>query len=213
MDNKRMLIVDGDATYAGVLTRTLRKKGFDVTSVRDAQAAMDVALSSNPAYVILEQQLHGNSGLGLIRPLRGINPATKILVLASHPSIKTAVDSIKLGAFNYLAKPAYLNQIIGAFGIAPIVSGETAGTPAKATTRHIPPTPLDDRGLAPLEWKQIVTTLRAHHGNVSAAARTLGMHRRTLQRKLEAHGTATGKDVLKEIREVTPIRRWYATRK
>lgn len=203
MNNQRMLIVDADSDHSRVLTRTFRQLGFDVSSVRNAESAMGVASSSRPGYVILEQQLESDSGLGLIRPLRRISPDAKILVLTRHASVQSAVSSIKLGAFNYMAKPAYIEEIMAALDIDPAATAPD--------TPHVQASN-GKRGFDELEWKQIVAMLRAHDGNVTAAAVALGMFRRTLQRKLEARRLATGNDVLGEIRRMAPLRRRRALR-
>lgn len=198
MTAKRMLIVDADPVQSRVLTRTLRQRSFAVTSVRDAKEAMSIAQSEQPDYVILEQELADTaSGLGLIRPLRTLNPQTKILVLTNRASIESAVQSIKLGACNYMAKPAYIEEILHGLGIDPAAVAEKL--------KH--PEPEKVHSLDEFEWKHIRRVLVEHQGNVSAAARELRMNRRTLQRKLEAREAKSGKDVAAEIRAGSDRRR------
>lgn len=192
MDNKRLLIVDGDPIQARVLTRSLRLRRFDAVSVRNPETALAEAADAAPDYVIVEQQLPGASGLALIRPLKNINPAARIMVLTAYPSIERAVDSIKLGACNYLAKPAYPDEILAALGID--------AAEAAACLKKKPATD-KTHSLADLEWKHILRALDDHGGNVSAAARELKMHRRTLQRKLEDRQAKSGRDVAADIRE------------
>lgn len=187
----RMLIVDNDPIHSRTLTRSLRLRSFDVVSCRDSDAAITAASAARTDYAIIGQQLDDASGLGLIRPLKAICPTMRILVLSSRASIETAVNSIKLGAWNYMAKPAYVEEILHGLGIdpGPVSSGLKSPDPERVHT-------LDE-----LEWKHILRALGEHGGNVSAAARELKMNRRTLQRKLEAHQEKAGKkDIVARIR-------------
>lgn len=203
---KRVLIVEDNPDLSRVLTRVFRKRQLDAVSVRDTNEALMVATKSPPDYAVLDLQLGGVSGMTLIRPLLGINPAMRILVLTGYASIASAVDAIKLGATQYLAKPAHVEEISSALGIDAIVDDD-------ADT--VSPLDCSDSArwsLGDLEWKQILGALRDHGGNVSAAARMLGMYRRTLQRKLAARSEAEGKDLLSEIRQKAPFRRNSAVR-
>lgn len=201
-NKKRVLIVEDNPDLSRVLTRAFRMRSMEAVSVRDPEEALMMATESPPDYAIVDLRLGEASGMTLIRPLMAINPATRILMLTGYASIATAVDSIKLGASQYLAKPAYIEEIISALGIDPIAVADGNGA-SSASGR---------RGLGDLEWKQILGALRDCDGNVSAAARVLGMYRRTLQRKLAARSEADGKDVLSEIRQRAPLRRRRAAR-
>lgn len=184
-----MLIVDSDPMQARVLTRALRLRRFEVVSVRGCDAAINAAKVVQPDFVILEQHLDdGASGLSLIRPLKALNPEVAVLVLTACASIPAAVDAVKLGACNYLAKPAYAGEIIAALGIA----AADEGAPAHGERTHT----LDE-----LEWKHILRALNDCAGNIAAAARALKMHRKTLQRKLAQQQLNSGRDVVVEIRE------------
>jgi len=121
--------------------------------------------------VVLDLSLGGTSGLALIEPLLDINPDCRIVVLTGYASIATAVDAIKLGAVQYLAKPVEVDAIVAAF--------DAAERPETAELPEIEPLSVDR-----LEWEHIQRILREHEGNISATARALKMHRRTLQRKL-----------------------------
>jgi two-component system response regulator RegA len=200
---KRILIVEDDPHLARVLTNAFRKRGLAATSVRDAAHALEEARRQTPHYAIVDLCLEGASGMTLIAPLRRINPDLGLLVLTGYASLATAVDAIKLGATNYLAKPAYVEEIAKAIGI-------TAGD-AGNESREITATP-GTRDLDHLQWQQILGALRAHSGNLTNAAKALGMYRRTLQRKLTAHKAATGRDIATEIREQAPQRRRRALR-
>lgn len=204
MANDRFLIVDDDPAQARVLTRTLRMRGFDVTSVREPETALTEASSIVPDYAVIEQEFAGRSGLALIRPLRGINPDVKILVLTGHGSVERAVDSIKLGACNYMVKPACPEEVMAGLGIA-AAGSVVAPREVRAVTRTY--------SLDEFEWKSILRALNDHDGNVSAAARALKMHRRTLQRKLEGHQAKSGKDIVAEMRVNGPRRRRIEMRK
>lgn len=199
---KRVLIVEDNPDLSRVLTRAFRKRNMEAVSVRTPDEALSVAAGSPPDYAVVDLQLGDASGMTLIRPLLAINPAARILVLTGYASIATAVDSIKLGATQYLAKPAYIEEIVSALGIDAVV--DAAATMVSSDNAR--------RSLGDLEWKLILGALREHDGNVTAAARVLGMYRRTLQRKLAARSDAEGKDVLSEIRQRTPSRRRSARR-
>lgn len=179
LPRKHILVVEDDPDLARVLTRAFRARRLEAVSVRDADEAMAAARRQPPDYAILDLRLGERSGLALIRPLKAINPAARVLVLTGYASIATAVDSIKLGACHYMAKPAYVDEIVSALGIA--ADGTDDEGAAAAASR---------RGFGNLAWKHILHTLHRHGGNISATARVLGMHRRTLQRKLAARGAA-----------------------
>ena len=169
--NERILIVDDDPTFNAVLTRALTRRGLDAHGALSAAEALASAQDNPPARVVLDLNLGGASGLALIRPLLDANPACRIVVLTGYASITTAVDAIKLGAVQYLAKPVEVEAVLAAFA-------ERTPAAASAAVEH---TPLSvDR----LEWEHIQRVLREHDGNISATARALNMHRRTLQRKL-----------------------------
>lgn len=198
---KRLLIVDADPIQARVLTRSLRLRQFEVASVRSAAAALATASSSPPDFIVLEQYIDGASGLGLIRPLKAINPQTKILVLTAYANIAKAVNAIKLGACHYMAKPAYVEEVLSGFGIDPL----TVATGLKSATDS------KTHSIQEIEWKHIMRALNENNGNVSAAARAIGMHRRTLQRKLMQHeGEKCSGSLVADIRERQKRRRRLA---
>ena len=169
--SERILIVDDDPTFNAVLARAFTRRGLDAHSALSAEEALAAAREHAPARVVLDLNLGGASGLALIRPLLDANPDCRIVVLTGYASIATAVDAIKLGAVQYLAKPVEVEAVLAAFA-------ERTPTAAAAPIEH---TPLSvDR----LEWEHIQRVLREHDGNISSTARALNMHRRTLQRKL-----------------------------
>lgn len=166
----RLLIVDDDDTYREVLARSLTRRGFKVTSVATPAAADAAFRETRPAFVILDLNLDGQSGLNLIAPLRAIDADVRIVVLTGYASIQTAVTALKLGAVHYLPKPANVADIIHA-----LLEDETTIEPIEPDVR------MSVRGM---EWEYIQRTLAEHGNNIAATARALNMHRRTLQRKL-----------------------------
>lgn len=197
MNARRMLVIDADPVLSRVLTRSFRQRNFDAASVRDAETAIEFAESNPLDFVILEKDVPGASGAELIRTLRTLNPRAKLLVLTSRPSVESAIHCIKLGACNYLAKPAHVEELLQGFGIDPLA--------VAASLKH--PRPRKAHSLDEFEWKHIRRVLVEHEGNVSAAARELRMNRRTLQRKLEAYEAKTGKDIATQIRAGSDRRR------
>lgn len=165
-----LLLVDDDAALCSVLARALTRRGFAVTCAHDVTSALTAAQMSAPQYAIVDLKMPGASGLTLVERLREWLPEIRIVVLTGYASIATAVEAIKLGAVYYLAKPADVEAILRAFS-------HTHGNIALpiAAQRYSP-----DK----LEWEYIQQVLHDHHGNISATARALHMHRRTLQRKL-----------------------------
>lgn len=165
------LLVDDDEVLTSVLARALKRRGFTCMEAHTAEQALELCRSESIDRVVLDLKLAESSGLQLIPKLLAIQPQMKIVMLTGYSSIATAVEAIKLGAENYLPKPANVDDILLAF------SGES-GSEAVAVDDLTPPSV--DR----LEWEHIQRVLQEYDGNISATARALGMHRRTLQRKL-----------------------------
>lgn len=171
MSARHCLVVDDDADFRAVLNSALTRRGYRVSSAADTASSLALSARDPPDDVVLDLRLGEESGLELIEPLRDANPAVRIVVLTGFASIATAVQAIKLGALHYLTKPADADEILAAF------AQHAGDASVEVTTR---PTPLED-----LEWEHIQHTLLACEGNISAAAKRLGLHRRTLQRKLQ----------------------------
>ena len=172
------LIIDDDDIFNAVLVRTLERRGHPARGVSNPAAALALAGDIVPSRVVLDLNLNGSSGLALIPQLLAINPACRIVVLTGYASITTAVDAIKLGAVQYLGKPVEIEAILAAFE-----SDDELGLDLVA-----PDEPLSvDR----LEWEHIQRVLNENDGNISATARSLKMHRRTLQRKLSKRPVRT----------------------
>lgn len=168
-----LLLVDDDATFREVMARALRRRGFDVTAAEDVESACRLAEAEPPEYAVVDLKMPGDSGLVLVEKLSAIDPATRIVVLTGYASISTAVEAIKLGATHYLAKPVDADDVVAAFG-------KSEGDANVALANN--PISVDR-----LEWEHINKVLAEHNGNISATARALNMHRRTLQRKLAKH--------------------------
>ncbi|MAT52397.1 MAG: two-component system response regulator [Porticoccaceae bacterium] len=171
MTDADYLIVDDDAVFARTLARSLERRGSAVVIAETGEQALEQCRAASPARVILDLKLSSESGLQLIESIHALCPSTLIVVLTGYSSIPTTVQAIKRGALNYLCKPATLNEILQAFSHAP---GHTST-----------PVPDSPHSVERLEWEHIQRVLNEQQGNISATARALGMHRRTLQRKLQ----------------------------
>ena len=165
-EGRTLLIVDDDAAFRERLVRAMRDRGFEATGAADHAAAMSAARQDSPELALVDLRLPGESGLAVVRDLKALDPATVVVVLTGYGSIATAVESIKLGAASYLTKPTDADRIVAAFD----------GTPPTEAARVA--------SLARVEWEHIQRVLADVDGNVSQAARALGLHRRSLQRKL-----------------------------
>ncbi len=167
-----LLLVDDDATFSRVLGDALANRQYEVMTALNISQALMQARERPPAYAIVDLRLNEESGLNLIGKLREFNPGMKILVLTGYASIATAVDAIKLGADHYLAKPADVDEILHALH---------RDEPDPEVPRPVPEQTLS---LRRSQWEHLQRVLNDHDGNISAAARYLGIHRRSLQRKL-----------------------------
>jgi len=169
-NNSRLLLVDDDEIFLSVLSRAMAKRGFDVVSSAGIADALEQAAKVKPAMAVVDLKLEGESGLDLIPRLIDINPDMNIIVLTGYSSIATAVTAIKRGAADYLSKP------VTASDVARALSGERSeGGGAEG---------FNPMSVERMEWEHIQKVLKENDGNISATARSLGMYRRTLQRKL-----------------------------
>ena len=168
--SRRLLIVEDDEPFRERLARAMRARGFDTIAVADHAAAVGAARADSPGCAVVDLRLPGTSGLRVVRDLKAIDDAMTIVVLTGYGSIATAVESVKLGATMYLTKPADADQITAALD-------PDAPSPLKE-----PPHP---PSLARVEWEHIQRVLVDCDGNITRAARALGIHRRSLQRKLD----------------------------
>jgi two-component system response regulator RegA len=165
-----ILVVEDDNAFRKILVNAFRERGYDAEGVADAAAAIRAAEQDSPEMAVVDLRLPDESGLEVVRRLKSIDPSTAIVVLTGYGSIATALESVRLGATHYLTKPTDADRILAAFqhGLA-------------ARPRELP---TDLPSLARVEWEYLNRVLTDCDGNVSEAARQLGMHRRSLQRKL-----------------------------
>jgi two-component system response regulator RegA len=168
----KVLVVDDDLSFSTTLSRSLQRRGFEVEVVHDVDSAIALCERFTPDKAIIDLKMETRSGLHLIPILRQRFPQIRMLMLTGYSSIATTVEAIKLGADNYLQKPASTSEILAALADNP----ETVAT----STPELSPPSLDR-----IEWEHIQKVLTKNEGNISETARQLGMHRRTLQRKLQ----------------------------
>lgn len=168
-----LLLVDDDQTFRERLAKAFRGRGFEVRTAGSCAEALELAREESPEMAVVDLKMPGGGGLELLGELKGLDPATEVVVLTGYGSIATAVEATKRGATNYLPKPADADDILQAFarGRGEAVDGEEGSVRA--------PT------LARAEWEHINRVLSDAGGNISEAARRLGIHRRSLQRKLQ----------------------------
>lgn len=163
------LLVDDNQLYLQTLQRSLRKRGFETLLAQGVEDALLAARTHRPQFALLDLRLGEESGLDLIAPLKEIRADMRVLLVTGYASVATAVEAIKRGADNYLLKPVTADAIVRA------LFGEQPGSSEPESTM-VP--------LARVEWEHIQQALAETQGNISAAARLLGTHRRSLQRKL-----------------------------
>ncbi len=167
-----LLLVDDDEVLRERLARALRERGVEVTTAAGGEEAIAFARRDAPEYAVVDLRMPGASGIEVLDALRAIDPATRVLMLTGYGSIATAVDATRRGAVGYLPKPADADEIVAALtGAAGPGPGEDFETPS----------------LARAEWEHIQRVLSDCDGNVSETARRLGIHRRSLQRKLQKY--------------------------
>ncbi len=162
------LLVDDDGLYLRTLQRSMKRAGVDTELATSCAEALDRAHAVLPSFALIDLRIGKESGLTLIAPLRELRADMKILLVTGYASVATAVEAIKRGADDYLPKPATVEAILRALadGERPVDSFETM-TPLRR-----------------VEWEHVQQALTEASGNISAAARLLGIHRRSLQRKL-----------------------------
>jgi two-component system response regulator RegA len=166
----RILLVDDDPAFTGVMARGFARRGFLTRACGGAAEALAACGEFRPTHILLDLNMPGGSGIKALPELLAAAPGAHLVVLTGYSSIATAVEAIKTGAINYLCKPATIDEILRAFRGGPGAAGEL---------------PADPISVERLQWEHIQRILAEHDGNVSATARALGMHRRTLQRKLQ----------------------------
>ncbi len=177
-DAQHMLLVEDDETFGRVISRAMQQRGFRIALTTTVEGATALLMQERFDLAVLDLNLGGHSSLPLIPLLKEHAPAIRILVLTGYASIATAVDAIKLGADNYLAKPADADEILAALLNSEVITHEDSAPIAE---------PMSVRRL---EWEHIQKVLKENEGNISETARQLKMHRRTLQRKLQKRPVA-----------------------
>jgi len=169
---RQLLIIEDDTAFARTLSRSFERRGYDVLLATQQEEAAALLRDHHPGYAVVDLKLEGNaSGLACVQMLHKHNPDMLIVVLTGFASLATAVEAIKLGACQYLAKPSNTDDIEAAFN-------HVAGTAEIELTNR-------STSIKTLEWERIHQVLVEADFNISEAARRLGMHRRTLARKLE----------------------------
>lgn len=167
----KLIIVDDDQTFCSVLKQALEKRDYDVVTATNIADALAAAQQHHPEYAVVDLRIGHESGLALVKQLIQLNAETHIVMLTGFSSVATAVEAIKLGATYYLTKPADVDEIIAA------LERSQGDSTVAINNRPV--------SVKRLEWEHLQKVLIEHDGNISAAARALNMHRRTLQRKLE----------------------------
>ncbi|WP_077284397.1 response regulator transcription factor [Cognaticolwellia aestuarii] len=171
---KKLLIIEDDVSFAATLARRMSKYGFSCQQVHQADQALHACLQQKPDCILLDMKLAADNGLTLIKPIRATLPKVKIVLLTGFASVATAVQAMRLGADDYLAKPVNTQMLLTAL--------DTEQVPNNTIDTDIDS---DTMSTERVEWEHINQVLNSNDGNVSATARQLGMHRRTLQRKLQ----------------------------
>lgn len=167
-----LFVVDDDARFRERLAKALTDRGYEVTAFASGEEAVAGARLDSPELAVVDLRMPGMSGLELVRALKAEDEATRIVVLTGYGSIATALEAVRLGAVHYLTKPAEVDEIIAAF------SRDERPPDTALALEEEPPT------LARVEWEHIERVLADSGGNISVAAKKLGLHRRSLQRKL-----------------------------
>ncbi|MGC2777324.1 MAG: response regulator transcription factor [Bradyrhizobium sp.] len=180
MESERsLLIIEDDDGFARTLKRSFERRGYDAVIAASLEQVDEVLKAQSPGYAVVDLKLGGASGLVCVEKLHAHDPDMLIVVLTGFASIATAVEAIKLGACHYLAKPSNTDDIEEAFRKAQSkVQGKVQGNAQVALAER-------STSIKTLEWERIHQTLIETDFNISEAARRLGMHRRTLARKLE----------------------------
>jgi len=172
-----ILLVDDDEVFCHRMARALRDRGHEVRTAANADEALALASSESPEYAVVDLKMPGRGGLQLVAELKALDPNTAVVVLTGYGSIATATEAVRRGAVDYVSKPLDADELLAAFdrgaGNVPALL-ETSSTPT----------------LARAEWEHIQRVLADCEGNVSEAARRLGLHRKSLQRKLHKYPPA-----------------------
>lgn len=168
----KLMIIDDDQRFRERLTLSFSKRGYDTIAFEDGTSALNYFSEKPVKYVIVDLKLAGEWGLNIVETLLQLDPNLSIIVLTAYGSIATAIEAVRLGAINYLQKPVSVDEIEKS-----LINSERQVTKTKFEDADIP-------SLARVEWEHINRVLTDCDGNIRQSAQKLGMHRRTLQRKL-----------------------------
>ena len=174
---RSLLIVEDDERLRGRLARAFRERGLDTREAGDYESAVAAARDESPEFLLVDLRMPGRSGLDVIRDVKALDPGTTAVVLTGYGSIATALEAVRLGAADYLTKPADVESILAAFRRAESGSDQPASSDGEMAVPS----------LARVEWEHISRVVSDCDGNISKAARLLGIHRRSLQRKLHKY--------------------------
>ncbi|NOZ32157.1 MAG: ActR/PrrA/RegA family redox response regulator transcription factor [Alphaproteobacteria bacterium] len=167
--DRSLLLVDDDKAFLGALVRAMEKRGFDVRGVGSVTDGMAAVKSDPPAYAVIDMRLGDGNGLDIVSALNVVRPEARVVVLTGYGNIASAVSAVKLGAFDYLAKPADADDIFKVL---------------MTKKSHAPEPPENPMSADRVRWEHIQRIYELCNRNVSETARRLNMHRRTLQRIL-----------------------------
>ena len=168
----RLLIVDDDERFRTRLAKAFTERGYEVSLAEDGESALKIATQESPELAIVDLRMPRSWGLHVVQDLVRLDPNTDIIVLSAYGSIATALEAVRLGAIDFLQKPATADEIIAAFNKKHIGDQPIVEPPKEVPT------------LARTEWEHINRVLAECDGSIRKASRLLGIHRRTLQRKL-----------------------------
>jgi two-component system response regulator RegA len=190
--NNRLLIIEDDESFAAILARRLERHDYQVSIANSTSQGLSLAESVNPNYVLLDMKIGDDNGIHILPQLRQLLPSSRIILLTGYASIATAVESIKSGADDYLSKPIDGASLLAALngGSNDRAYGCLNGRTNLRSLRELKHGETHHDSLATsmsparMEWEHIQQVLKMNQGNISETARQLGMHRRTLQRKL-----------------------------
>jgi two-component system response regulator RegA len=168
-DDKSLLLVDDDEQFVKRLARAMEKRGFEVETAESVSEGRAIAIARPPAYAVVDLRLEDGNGLDVVEAIRERRPDSRVVVLTGYGAIATAVAAVKIGATDYLSKPADANDVTAAL---------------LATEDTLPPPPDNPMSADRVRWEHIQRVYELCDRNVSETARRLNMHRRTLQRIL-----------------------------
>jgi two-component system response regulator RegA len=169
---RTLLIVDDDDVLRLRLATAMERRGYRVSSAGDVEGATALARQVRPRFAVVDLKIPGGSGLEVVRALKTVRPDMRIVMLTGYGNIATAVAAVKVGAIDYLAKPADADEIDRALN---------------AVGTLLPPPPENPMSADRIRWEHIQRVFEQCDRNVSETARRLNMHRRTLQRILGKH--------------------------